>query len=215
MREENGTVREFLAADLYAAIPFCDESYQKKGEPLPGYPVNSENGFYNRKDSVVPGFMMRFSPSNRFSLSSRTEYDLDSEKVSYASISTDYTVSHDFKWKFGYIGRDHRIWDYLPSKFDRWNYQLSNIASFGFEHTVCDWFAWSPYVRWDVRCNEHDESGVWFDFLTDCLGFRLLVNHCSSVRRVDGSKYDSDLEVVFLIYLRALGASSVLDFVKF
>ena len=215
MREENGTVREFLAADLYAAIPFCDESYQKKGEPLPGYPVNSENGFYNRKDSVVPGFMMRFSPSNRFSLSSRTEYDLDSEKVSYASISTDYTVSHDFKWKFGYIGRDHRIWDYLPSKFDRWNYQLSNIASFGFEHTVCDWFAWSPYVRWDVRCNEHDESGVWFDFLTDCLGFRLLVNHCSSVRRVDGSKYDSDMEVVFLIYLRALGASSVLDFVKF
>ena len=212
---ENGITEEILATDIYAAIPFCDERYQKNGDALPGYPVKSENGFYNRQDCIVPGFMMRFKPSNRFSLSSRTEYDVDSEKVSYASLDTEYAVSRDFKWRMGYIGRDHRIWEYLPSNFDRWNYQYSNIVSFGFEHTVCDWFAWSPYVRWDARCNEHDESGAWFDFLTDCLGFRFMVNCSSSVKRVDGSKCESDLEVALLIYLRALGASSVMDFVKF
>ena len=118
-------------------------------------------------------------------------------------------------WHFGYIGRDHRIWSYLPSNYDRWNYQYSNILHLGFEHVVCDWFAWSPFIRWDARCNELDETGTWFDFLTDCLGFRFTVNYVNSVRRIDESKYKSDFEIAFLIYLRVLGASSMLDMAKF
>ncbi|MBR3925090.1 MAG: hypothetical protein IKJ45_18380, partial [Kiritimatiellae bacterium] len=216
-RGENGTTKEILATDLYAAIPFRDEGYRKAGEEeyLPGYPRNSEEGFYNRNDCVVPGFMMRFTPSNRFSFTTRTEYDIDSEKVAYADVHTEYRVSHDFMWQFGYIGRDHRIWDYLPSNVDRWNYQYSNILRLGFEHVVCDWFAWSPFIRWDARCNELDETGAWFDFLTDCLGFRFTVNYENSIRRIDGSKYKSDFEVAFAIYLRTLGASSMLDMAKF
>ena len=214
-RSENGTTSEFLATDLYAALPFRDEAYQGKGDPLPGYPKESEEGFYNRTDCVVPGFMMRFTPSNRFSFSTRTEYDIDSEKVAYVDLNTDYRVSHDFMWQFGYVGRDHRIWDYLPSNCDRWNYQYSNILRLRFEHIVCDWFAWSPFIRWDARCNELDETGAWFDFMTDCLGFRFTVNYENSVRRIDGSKYKSDFEIAFLIYLRVLGASSMLDMAKF
>lgn len=214
-RAENGTTREFLATDIYAAVPFLDESYHKDGDPLPGYPKDAENGHYNRHDCVVPGFALRFTPSNRFSFTSRTEYDIDNEKVAYASVGMEHHISHDFTWQMGYIGRDHRIWDYLPSNYDRWNYQYSNIIRIGFNHNVCDWFAWSPFLRWDARCNELDETGVWFDYLTDCLGFRLSVNYINSFRRIDGSKFDSSVDVVFAVYLRALGASSMLDYAKF
>lgn len=215
-REENGTTREFLATDLYAAIPFMDEDYRGRDDALlAGHPKDQEKGFYNRNECVVPGFMMRFTPSNRFSFTSRTEYDIDAEKVAYADLDMEYRVSRDFKWRAGYIGRDHRIWDYLPSELDRWNYQYSGIVRFGFEHTVCDWFAWSPFVRWDARCNELDETGAWFDFLTDCLGFRFVLNYENGIRRIDGSKNGSDFEVVFAIYLRTLGAGSMLDLAKF
>ena len=213
-REENGTTRSILDTDLYAAIPFNDESYIKTGR-YAGYPKNAEDGFYNRHDCVVPGFMARFRPSNRFSLSSRTEYDTDGEKVAYADVSMEHRITRDFKWRLGYIGRDHRIWDYLPSEHSRWNYQYSNVICAGFEHDVCEWFAWSPYIRWDARLNELDETGAWFDFLTDCLGFRFSVDYENSMRRVDGSKYRSDVEFAFAIYLRALGPSSMLDLAKF
>ena len=215
-REENGMTREFLATDLYAAIPFMDEAYRGRDDALlAGHPEEQDKGFYNRRECVVPGFMMRFTPSNKFSFTSRTEYDIDAEKVAYADLNMEYRVSHDFKWQAGYIGRDHRIWDYLPSEFDRWNYQYSGIVRFGFEHTVCDWFAWSPFIRWDARCNELDETGAWFDFLTDCLGFRFALNYENGIHRVDGSKHGSDFEVAFAIYLRTLGASSMLDLAKF
>ena len=36
-----------------------------------------------------------------------------------------------------------------------------------------------------------------------------------ALRRIDGSKQKSDLEFGFAIYLRALGASSMLDLAKF
>jgi len=214
-RNENGTTREILSTDLYAAIPFGDEGYQNGRDALPGYPKEQEDGFYNRNDCVVPGFMARFTPSNRFSFTSRTEYDTDGEKVAYADLHMEHRVSHDFMWQIGYIGRDHRIWDYLPSNHDRWNHQYSNIIRLGFEHVVCDWFAWSPFIRWDARCNELDETGAWFDFLTDCLGFRFAVNYENGVRRIDGSKFKSDFEVAFAIYLRSLSSSSLLDLAKF
>ena len=213
-RDENGSTRSLLDTDIYAAVPFEDASYIKRGT-YAGYPKNAEDGFYNRHDCVVPGIMLRFRPSNRFMFSSRAEYDIDGEKVAYADLNMEHRVTQDFSWNLGYIGRDHRIWDYLPSEYDRWNYQYSNIIRAGFRHHVCDWFEWSPYIRWDARCNELDETGVWFDFLTDCLGFRFSVDYENGVKRVDGSKQDSDLEFGFAIYLRALGASSMLDLAKF
>ena len=209
-KNDNNTFDDLLAADLYAAIPFLDESYRSAGDFLSGYPQNREDGFHNRHDCVTPGFMVRFTPSNRFAFKSRTEFDLENEKVAYSDIETDYVVSHDFKWKFGYLARDHRIWDYLPSNYNRWNYHYTSLLYCGFEHEVCDWFAWSPYLRWDARYNEHDEMGAWFDFLTDCLGFRFSLMYINSFRRVDGSKRDSDVEISFSIYLRTLGPQTSL-----
>ena len=213
-KDDNGTTRAVLETDLYAAVPFEDESYWKNGY-LAGYPKKSEDGFYNRHDCVVPGFMMRFRPSNRFTFSTRTEYDIDDEKVAYTDINMWHQLTKDFSWYLGYIGRDHRIWDYLPSEYNRWNYQYSNIIRLGFQHRVCEWLEWSPFIRWDARCNELDETGVWFDFLTDCLGLRFSVNYENAIRRVDGSKQKSDLDFGLAIYLRALGASSMLDLAKF
>ena len=213
-KDENGTTRAVLDTDLYAAVPFEDESYWKSGY-LAGHPKKSEDGFYNRHDCVVPGFMMRFRPSNRFTFSSRTEYDVDDEKVAYADINMRHQLTRDFSWYLGYIGRDHRIWDYLPSEYSRWNYHYSNVIRLGFQHHVCEWFEWSPFIRWDARRNELDETGVWFDFLTDCLGFRFSVNYENGIRRVDGSKQDGDLDFGLAIYLRTIGAGSMLDLAKF
>ena len=213
-KDDNGTTRAVLETDLYAAVPFEDESYWKSGY-LAGYPKKGENGFYNRHDCVVPGFMMRFRPSNRFTFSTRTEYDIDDEKVAYADVSMRHQLTKDFSWYLGYIGRDHRIWEYLPSEYSRWDYQYSNIIRLGFQHRVCEWLEWSPFVRWDARCNELDETGVWFDFLTDCIGFRFSVNYENAIRRVDGSKQECDLDFGFAIYLRALGTGSMLDLAKF
>lgn len=213
-KDDKGATRAILDTDIYAAIPFEDESYWKSGY-LAGYPKKGENGFYNRHDCVVPGFMLRFRPSNRFTFSSRTEYDIDDEKVAYADVNMKHQLTRDFSWYLGYIGRDHRIWDYLPSEYNRWNYQYSNVIRVGFQHQVCEWFAWSPFIRWDARRNELDETGAWFDFLTDCLGFRFSVNYENGIRRVDGSKQKCDLDFGFAVYLRALGAGSMLDLAKF
>ena len=92
---------------------------------------------------------------------------------------------------------------------------LEFLHDLAFTHDVCEWFAWSPYVRWDARCNELDETGAWFDLLTDCLGFRFFVVYENSFMRIDGSKYESDLNLAFAIYLRALGSSTMLEAAKF
>ena len=47
------------------------------------------------------------------------------------------------------------------------------------------------------------------------LGYRIEVDYEDTYTRIDGSKRDSDFEVSFLIYLRALGPSSMLDLGKF
>ena len=210
MNDDGGKSHSVLDTDLYAAIPFLDESYDNNG-----YPEKSEDGFYNRHECVVPGFQARFRPSSRFAFSTRNEYDIDSEKVAYSSIGMSHQVTRDFSWQATYIGRDHRLWHYLPSNYRRWNYQLSNILSLGFTHQPCEWFAWSPLVRWDARRNELEEAQVWFDYLIDCIGFRLTMNYRPSFVCVDNSKYRSDFEVGFAIYLRAIGPSSLLDFKAF
>lgn len=210
MDEGDGKSRPLLDTDIYAAIPFLDEDYSADG-----HPVEQENGFYNRQDCVIPGFQMRFRPSNRITFSTRTEYDVDSEKVAYSSVGLTHSISRDFSWNLAYIGRDHRLWDYLPSEYDRWNEQLSNVISLGFLHQACEWFAWSPTIRWDARRNELDEFRIWFDYLIDCIGFRLSMDYHPSIMRVDNSKYDSDFSVGFAIYLRTLGTSSMMDFSVF
>ena len=212
-RDERGAIRTVLDTDLYLAVPFEDGSFWRTGT-LRGYPKDDEDGNYP-SDCVVPGFRARINPYRDASFTTRVEYDTDNEKVAYADVSFHHQLTERFSYYISYAGRDHRIWEYLNSEYDRWNYELSNILSLGFHHTVCDWFAWSPFIRHDCRRNEVERVGAWFDFLTDCLGYRIEMEYEDAYTRIDGSKRDCDFEVCFQIYLRALGPSSMLDLGKF
>lgn len=212
-RNDKGAVRTLIDTDIYLAVPFEDGSTWKEGT-LAGHPRDDEDGHYST-DCVVPGFRARFNPFKDISLTTRVEYDAENEKVSYADVYFHHHLTDVFSYYVGYAGRDHRLWDYLNSEYDRWNYELDNTLHLGFRHDVCDWFAWSPYIRHDCRRSEVEEVGAWFDFLTDCLGYRVRASYEDSYRRIDGSKRDSDLDVGFYIYLRALGPSSMLDLGKF
>ncbi len=212
-RDEKGVVRTILDTDLYLAVPFEDGSFWRSGT-LRGYPKDDEDGNYST-DCVVPGFRARVNPYRNVSFSTRVEYDTDNEKVAYADVAFRHQLTRSFSYYISYAGRDHRIWEYLNSEHDRWNYELANILTAGFRHDVCDWFAWNPFIRHDCRRSEVEEVGAWFDFLTDCLGYRIEVDYEDSYKRVDGSKRDSDFEICFQIYLRALGPSTLLDLGKF
>ena len=141
----------------------------------------------------------------------------DGRALGYPIVTSSLTPDKagNFSWHAGYIGRDHRTWDYVPSLYNRYNWAKSNIARLGFEHGVCDWLAWGPYIRYDCRRNEVDEIGTWVDFMTDCLAFRIQFEYENDYRRIDGSHHDDDLRVVFFLYLRAFGPSSMLDLGRF
>lgn len=217
--DDKGILRTILDWDVYAAIPFATmDPYSADYEgPLTGYPRNDEDGHYNRhgERQVVPGTRIRWNPSRDISFFTRAEYDCQNDKAAYADIFFRQRLTETFSWHLGYIGRDHRLWNYLPSERDRWNYELSNVLQLGFEHTLCDWLAWSPYIRFDCRRNETDEVGAWFDLMTDCLGYRFQFAHETAYTRIDGSKEDCDNRVYFFIYLRALGPGSMLDLARF
>ena len=212
-RDERGAIRTVLDTDFYLAVPFEDGSFWHDGT-LRGYPKDDKDGNYST-DCVVPGFRARINPYRNVSFTTRVEYDTDNEKVAYADVSFRHQLTENFAYYISYAGRDHRIWEYLNSEHDRWNYELANILSIGFRHNLCDWFAWSPFIRHDCRRNEVERVGAWFDFLTDCLGYRIEVDYEDTYTRIDGSKRDADFEASFLIYLRALGPSSMLDLGKF
>jgi len=216
-KDADGLLRTVLDTDLYAALPFSDESYwdNRATDLLYRYPRDVEDGHYNRTDCVVPGARIRWRPTAKTTLSARGEYDCDAEEWAYADIAFRHFASDTFSWYASYIGRDHQVWDYLPSNHDRWNRELSNVFEIGFEQKLGDRYAWSPFVRYDCRRDEVEECGVWFDVLTDCLGYRFSVEHETGYRRCDGSKYDSDTTFGFFVYLRALGPGSMADLAKF
>jgi len=230
-RDDKGVLRTVLDTDFYLAVPFEDEKYYSwdyRGpdaihRTLRGRAREDEYGNYNRTACVVPGFRARYSFARNMSLSTRVEYDCDDERFAYADISFTHRVTDSFSWHATYTGRDHRIWDYLATESEqlsngnteRWNWELDNVINLGFRHDVCDWFAWSPFIRFEARRSQVDEVGVWFDFLTDCLGYRVELSHEDRFRRIDGSKSSSDDSITFYIYLRSLGPGSALDLMKF
>ncbi len=215
--DDTGVLRTVLDWDLYLAVPFETMSPYGKDSVLAGYPRDDKDGNYNRSGhrQVVPGTRIRWKPSRDISFLARAEYDCQNSKASYADIIFRQRLTDTFDYHVSYIGRDQRLWTYLPSNYDRWNYQLSNILQLGFTHSVCENFAWSPYIRLDCRRSEVDEVGAWFDILTDCIGYRVLFAHETSFTRVDDSKEPCDNRVSFFIYLRAFGPSSMLDLARF
>ena len=213
--DEKGIPRTVFDADLYAAIPFASYSHYTRDSWMVGYPKDSDDPHYSHREDVVPGIRLRYAPTTKVSFFTRSEYDVRNDKAAYSDIFMRHRLADNFSWHAGYIGRDHRTWDYVPSTYDRFNWAKSGIARIGFDHVVCDWLAWGPYLRYDCRRGEVDEIGTWLDLMTDCLAFRVQFEYENDYRRLDGSHHDDDVRVVFFIYLRAFGPSSMLDLARF
>ena len=73
---------------------------------------------------------------------------------------------------------------------------------------VCDGLACGPVLSWDLCENELDRVGAWIDYLTDCLGFRFLVQYENSYVTPDGYEYEKDWSFGFYVYLRCFGADT-------
>ena len=212
--DAHGRLREVLDLDAYAALQFGTSSYTAGDDAHrladPGEPNYGKHGCV-----VVPGARMRLKPDEDASLLVRAEYDSDDNRIAMADVGWRQKLSERFKFDVDYQLRDYRSWDFSSSPFDPqrmaedvFNYARFHYARVGFENQPLDWFAWGPFVRWDIRENELDRVGSWFDYLTDCLGFRLIVEYRNSYTRVDGYERGEDWSVGFYIYLRAFGAES-------
>ena len=204
--EEDGSARQVADVDLYAAVQFNSANYAG-GEgshrlAKPGSPN------YGRDGAIVPGARIRYAPFKDSLLAFRAEYESDRDSLAYASGSWSHKISEEFNYYINYELRDHRYWDFSSFALDEFNYAKTHSVEVGFRQTVCDWLQWSPFLRWDLREKEFDSVGAWVDYLTDCLGFRWLIEYENGYRTVDGYLRKNDFSVGFYIYLRAFGADS-------
>ena len=209
-----GTSRQVVDFDVYAALQFGETEYAGESDAHKlaeaGRPNYGKDACY-----VAPGARLRWSPTKDLSLMGRAEYDSDHNTIATADAGVKHTVSKAFSYNVTYALRDFRWWDFSSVPYNReyvenddLNFARTHLVSVGFENQPIDWFAWGPYVRWDIRNNDLDSVGSWFDYLTDCLGFRLLVEYRNSYTRIDGYEREDDFSVGFYIYLRAFGANS-------
>ena len=212
--DERGNFREVVDFDVYAALQFnatdhlgTDDAHKLAEVGRPNYGKHA--GF------VSPGARFRWNPNEDISLFGRAEYDSDNNRIAVADAGLAYKLSDAFTYNVGYALRDFRSWDfssapYAPGQMtsDEFNYARMHFINISCGNQPLDWFAWGPFVRWDIRENELDRIGSWFDYLTDCLGFRLIVEYENSYTRIDGYEREDDWSVGFYIYLRAFGADS-------
>ena len=212
--DERGNVRNVFDLDVYAAVQFNDTAYTagSKEHRLSQDPCDPN---YGADDQVVPGLRVRWLPSKDISLASRVEYNCENDDLAYADFGLTYKVNRDFSYYAKYVARNFRWWDYSSSPYEsellrRDEFSWVNIQYFeiGCEYEFCDSFAWGPYLIWDGKEGELDEVGTWFDYRTDCLGFRLSLSYENDYERIDWSKSDDDWRIGFFIYLRALGPNS-------
>lgn len=212
--DEKGNLRQILDFDVYGALQFNraefdgENDYHKLAK-LDG-PNYGKNGIY-----VMPGARASWKPAEGTSLSVRGEYDLDNNKLASGDLIWAQEVNKDFQYYVNYSIRDYRSWDFSSSPYDPnlmrnddFNWAHYHFVKVGFTQQPLDWFAWSPFVRWDIKEAELDSVGAWFDYLTDCLGFRLMVEFDNEYTRIDGYRRKEEYNVGFYIYLRALGADS-------
>ena len=209
-----GTLRTVVDFDVYAALQFGANSYVGENDMHKlaevGHPNYGKDACY-----VSPGARLRWTPVKDVSLVSRIEYDSDNNTIAAADVGWVQKVNEDFSYNVTYAVRDFRLWDFSSTPYDpqfmtadELNAEKLQYIHLGSENHPLDWFAWGPYLRWDLRQNELDGIGSWFDYLTDCLGFRFMVEYQNAYTRIDGYERKDDWSFGFYIYLRAFGADS-------
>ena len=209
-----GTSRQVVDFDVYAALEFGETEFAGTDDAHKLAEAGRPN--YGKRDCyVAPGARLRWSPAKDLSLMGRAEYDSDNNTIATADAGLKHVLCPSFSYNVSYALRDFRWWDFSSAPFDRrymesddLNFAKLHFVHVGFENQPVDWLAWSPFVRWDIRENELDGVGAWIDYLTDCLGFRLLLEYRNSYTRIDGYEREDDYSIGFYIYLRAFGAES-------
>lgn len=206
-----GSARTFFDFDVYAALQFNEASYFGENDYHKLAKVGSPN-YGKCSPYVAPGVRTRWNPADDISLISRLEYDPDNNKLALGDVIWKHQVMRDFSYFVTYSIRDSRWWDFSSTPYDPalmrnddFNWAHFHYVHAGFTQHPIDWFAWSPFIRWDIKENELDTVGAWFDYLTDCLGFRLIVAYDNEYTRIDGYRRSADWDIGFFIYLRALG----------
>ena len=208
--DEKGNSRTVLDFDVYLAAQFnrttrygyttYDHALTEPGKPNYGH----------GKAEFVPGARVKWSPWENTVIGARAEYDSDENTLAYAELLLSQKLTDNFKWNLSYHLRDHRYWDFSSTPFeatqtraDEMDMVKIDMLDLSFEHTICDWLAWGPHIRWDLRTGELDTVGTWIDYMTDCLGFRLSLEYENEYTTVDGCRCDDEFSVGFSIYLRA------------
>jgi len=206
--DERGNLHQVVDFDVYAAVQFNRASYQGMLDRSKLADVGEPN-YGDRGCFISPGARLRWSPDDDISLLSRAEYDSDANTIALADVGWRQKLTEEFHYNVTYSLRDFRCWDYSTSSYELnpdTNNAKFHYVRVGFEQQPFDWFAWGPFVRWDIREQEMDVVGSYFDYLTDCLGFRLQVTYENEYTRIDGYQRDEDWSVGFFVYLRAFGA---------
>ena len=216
--DERGNLRTVFDVDVYAALQFRHADWIHDPATGPDRHKLAEPGSpnYGKSDCyVMPGFRVRWRPAKDTSVLTAAQYNPDENRIASADVALKQKVSSSLSWYVSYALRDFRMWDFSSTPYDPALMQSDNLNEIrfhyvqaGFEQQPLDWFAWSPFVRWDLREGELDTVGGWFDYLTDCLGFRLLLEYQNKFTRIDGHEHDEDYKVGFYVYLRAFGADS-------
>ena len=202
-----GGVRQVVDFDAYVAAQFNTASYTD-GSDLRKLSDPRRPNYGDGTCEFVPGARLRWTPDNDTMLGLRSEYDSDRNRIAYASASLMQRVSPDWKWHAAYNLRRHRYWDFSSMPIEQFGEAHFHIVEIGAEQTICEWLAWGPTLRWDLRENELDSVGAWIDYLTDCLGFRFTVQFENSFTMFDGYEYDKDWSFGFYVYLRCFGADA-------
>ena len=212
--DEQGRLRTVVDVDVYAALEFGATDFTAGDDnhrlAKPGEPNYGKHGCF-----AAPGARVRWRPEKDLTFLTRAEYDSDNNRIALADAGMRHRLSDSFSYHADYILRDFRCWDFSSSPYDSrqmtedgFNWARYHYVNVGFEHQPIDWFAWSPFIRWDIHENELDRVGSWFDLLTDCLGFRFAVEYQNSFRRLDGHERKEDWSFGFFVYLRAFGPGS-------
>ncbi len=212
--DEKGNFREYLDFDVYLACQFNSTDFIGENESHKlaklGQPNYGKSG-----PEFAPGARLRWSPIKDSTLGVRGEYDSDNNRIAYAQVGWNQRLCEDFKYYANYTLRDHRYWDFSSypyvegqMKSDEMDMSRLHMANVGFEHKICEWLQWGPHIRWDLRDNELDTVGAWIDYLTDCIGYRLILEYENEYTLVDGYKREDEWSIGFYIYLRAFGSDS-------
>lgn len=223
--DANGKLKRVFDLDFYTALQvnraawYGEDDLHKLAET--GSPNYGENPCL-----FIPGVKARWTPSDDLDLFGLAEYNSEEHKIVSATLGLKHDYSKEFRVAVSYLYRDTRWWDFSSTprydnrrsqsayERDDLNRMVWHAIQVSGEWQPLDWFKFGPDVRWDLKEGELDSVGCFFDYLTDCLGFRLMVNYRNTYITYDGHEHDEDLTVGFLIYLRALGDNASQLFVN-